>query len=258
MNSGFYSAYAGFAARMDELELVANNLANVNTTGFRAEHEFFRSFSAKLAGETPLPAMITVSQAVQRTANQFGLLGGSRTDLSQGNLQMTGNDTDLALEGPGFFAVQTKNGLRYTRDGGFRLDKNRNLVTQQGDQILSQQPNGRPQPIQIPNGTPTISSDGSVSVDGALVAKLRIEEFPPSTQLQKEGDNYFTSPAVAAAKPAVNTTVRQGSLETSNSDPIRGAVTLIDLQRTAQIMEKALSIFHNDFNRTAAQDLPRV
>ncbi|HZW05273.1 MAG TPA: flagellar basal body protein, partial [Candidatus Nitrosotalea sp.] len=95
MNSGFYSAYAGFAARMDELEVVANNLANVNTVGFKAEHEFYRSFAASLTGENPQPAMITVSQAVQNAANQFGVLGGTRMDLSEGSLQTTGNDTDV-------------------------------------------------------------------------------------------------------------------------------------------------------------------
>ena len=257
MNSGFYSAYAGFAARMDQLEVVANNLANVNTAGFKAEREFYRSFAASLTEENPPAAMMTVSQAVQQAANQFGVLGGTHMDLSQGNLEMTGNDTDVALEGSGFLAVLTKNGLRYTRNGSFRLDNNRNLVTQQGDQVLSQQPNGRPQPIQIPSGAPTIGPDGSVSVNGALVAKLRVEEFPANTPLKQEGDTYVTAP-VGAGKAAVNTTVRQGALETSNSDPIRGTIALIDLQRTAQIMEKVLSIFHNEFNKTAAQDLPRV
>jgi flagellar basal-body rod protein FlgF len=257
MNSGFYSAFTAFAARTDELQVVANNLANVNTAGFKAERQFYRSFTASLAVENPPGPMLTVSQAVQQAANQFGVLGGTHMDLSQGNLEMTGNDTDVALQGSGFLAVLTKNGVRYTRNGSFRLDKDRNLVTQQGDRVLSQQPVGRDQPIQIPTGTPTISPDGSVSVNGALVAKLRIEEFPPNTPLTQQGDTYVTAP-VGAGKAAVNTTVLQGSLETSNSDAIRGTVALIDLERTSQIMEKALAIFHNEFNRTAAQDLPRV
>jgi flagellar basal-body rod protein FlgF len=257
MNSGFYSAWAGFAARMDELEVVANNLANVNTAGFKAQREFYRSFAASLNAQNPAPAMMTVSQAVHQAVNQFGILGGTRMDLSQGTLEMTANDTDVALEGPGFFAVLTKDGVRYTRDGSFRLDQSRNLVTQQGDQVLSGQPNRQPQPIQIPSGSVTISADGSVSVAGALVAKLRVEDFPPNTPLKQEGDTYITAPD-GAGKPPVNTTVRQGALETSNSNAIRSTVTLIDLQRTSQMMEKALSIFHNEFNKAAAQDLPRI
>ena len=94
-------------------------------------------------------------------------------------------------------------------------------------------------------------------MDGALVAKLRLEDFPPNTPLKQEGDTYLTAPE-GAGKPPVNTTVRQGALETSNSDAIRSTVALIDLQRTSQLMEKALSIFHNEFNKTAAQELPRI
>src|SRR5882757_7482444 len=258
MNTGFYSAYAGFAARMDELDVVANNLANVNTSGFKAQREFYRSFTASLTESRPPAAMLTVSQAVQQASNQFGILGGTHMDLAQGSLQMTGNDTDVALEGSGFLAVLTKDGVRYTRNGGFRLDKSRNLVTQQGDQVLSEQPSGRPpQPIQIPSGIVNISPDGSISVDGALVAKLRVDDFPSGTRFKQEGDTYITAPG-ATPKPAVDATVRQGALESSNSDPIRSTVALLALQRTAQIMEKALSIFHNEFNKTAAQTLPQV
>jgi flagellar basal-body rod protein FlgF/flagellar basal-body rod protein FlgG len=258
VNTGFYSAYAGFAARMDELEVVANNLSNVNTAGFKAQREFYRSFTASLTEEPPVPAMLTVSQAIQQAANQFGILGGTHMDLAQGSLQMTGNDTDVALEGSGFFAVLTANGVRYTRNGGFRLDKTRHLVTQQGDQVLSQQPaGGPPQPIQVPSGIVNISPDGSISVEGTLVAKLRIDDFPRGTQFKQEGDAYITAPG-ATPTAAVDTSVRQGALETSNSDPIRSTVTLMALQRTAQIMERALSIFHNEFNKTAAQTLPQV
>jgi flagellar basal-body rod protein FlgF/flagellar basal-body rod protein FlgG len=249
MNSGFYAAYAGFAARMDALDLVANNLANTSTSGFKAQHEFYRSFAAWLQPSLTTP----INQAV----NQFGVLGGAKLDLSQGNVQPTGNDTDVALQGPGFFAVLTKNGVRYTRDGSFQLDKDRNLITSQGDKVLSEQPNHRNQPIQIPSGKLTISPDGSISVDGSLVAKLRIEDFPANTPLTQEGNTYLIAPE-GAGNPPQSTSVQQGSLEASNSDPVRTTVALIDLQRTAQIMERALSIFHNEFNKTAAQDLPRV
>jgi len=249
MNSGFYSAYAGFAARMDALDVIANNLANASTSGFKAEREFYRSFSAWLQPSLTTP----INQAV----NQFGVLGGARLDLSQGTVEPTGSETDFALEGPGFFAVLTKNGLRYTRDGSFHLDSTRHLITEQGDQVLSEQPNRLNKPIQIPTGKINISSDGSISVDGALVTKLRVEDFPPNIPLVQEGNTYFIAPD-GAGKPPASTTVQQGSLEKSNSDPVRTTVALIDLQRTAQIMERALSIFHNEFNRTAAQDLPKV
>jgi len=94
-------------------------------------------------------------------------------------------------------------------------------------------------------------------VDGSMVGRLKITEFAPDAQLTPEGSSYFAATA-GAGKTAANPMVRQGALETSNSNPVQAAVTLIDLQRTAQMMEKALSIFHNEFNKTAAQDLPRV
>ncbi len=244
MDSGFYSAFAGLAARMDALDVVANNLANISTTGFKAQHEFYRSFSAWLQPSLTTP----INQAV----NQFGVLGGASLDLSPGTLQPTGNDTDVALQGAGFFTIQTKNGVRYTRSGNFALNTQRQLVTVQGDLVLGEQG-----PIQLPAGQPSISPDGTISVDGTLVSKLKITDFPPNTPLTMEGNSYFVAPD-NAAKPAADASVRQGTLEASNSDPVRGAVELIEVQRTAGLMEKALSIFHNEFNRVAAQQIPQV
>src|SRR5271163_4010326 len=127
MNSGFYSAFTGYAARIDALDVVANNLANASTNGFKAQHAFYRSFSEWLEPSPDTPMNLAV--------NQYGVLGGTRLDLSQGTALATGNDTDVALQGTGFFAVLTAAGIRYTRDGSFVVDKNRNLVTQKGDQV---------------------------------------------------------------------------------------------------------------------------
>ncbi len=244
MNSGFYSAYAGFAARMDALELIANNLANANTVGFKSQHEFYRSFAAWLQPSLSTP----INDAV----NHYGVLGGARLDLSPSSLEPTGNDTDVALEGKGFFTVQSKTGLRYTRAGNFSLNAQRQLVSAQGDLVQGSQG-----AIQIPAGQLSISPDGTISVDGTLVSKLKIADFAPNTQLVPEGSTYFAAPQ-GSAKPAADVNVRQGDLESSNSDPVRSSVALIELQRTAQFMEKAMSIFHNEFNRTAAVQIPQV
>jgi flagellar basal-body rod protein FlgF len=244
MNSGFYSAFAAFAARTDALEMLANNVANASTVGFKASHAFYRSFDSwtQPFDATPL------NQAI----NHFGVLGGAHLDLSPGNIEPTGNDTDAALEGTGFFTIQAANGIRYTRAGNFSLNAQRQLVTAQGDLVLGEQG-----PIQIPAGQLSISADGTISVDGVLVSKLKIADAVPTTQLTAEGKNYFVIPA-AAVKDATTVTVRQGNLEMSNSDPVRSTVSIIELQRTAEMMEKALSIFHNEFNKTAAQQIPVV
>jgi flagellar basal-body rod protein FlgF/flagellar basal-body rod protein FlgG len=244
MDSGFYATFTGLSTRMDELELIANNLANTSTTGFKAHLSFYRSLPAWLQP--------SLSNSLNSVVNQFGVLGGERIDLAPGNLQTTGNPTDVALQGDGFFTVQTGNGLRYTRDGNFRLNTQRQLVTAQGDPILGDQG-----AIQIPDGPVTISQDGTLSVNGAVVSKLKITGFASPQQLKAEGSTYFAADA-GAGKVLSDAQVIQGSLESSNSNPIRATISLMELQRTAQIMEKALYIFHNEFNRSAAQDIGRV
>ena len=108
MSSGLYAAGAGLLARSEALDVAAANLANAGTAGYRAERDEFRSV---LLGPEALDAQLDA------TLNNFGVLGGSRLDLGQGALTPTGNPLDLAVEGDGFFAIQTKQGVRYTRDG---------------------------------------------------------------------------------------------------------------------------------------------
>lgn len=244
MDSGFYSAFTGLAARMQSLDLLANNMANVNTTGYKAQKEFYRSFAASLDNR----AMTPVNQAI----NNFGLMGGARVDLSAGSLQTTGNDTDLALDGSGFFVVNTEGGMRYTRNGNFSLNASRQLVDSKGNLVQ-----GQDGPIQLPSGNLTISTDGTISVDGALVTQLKTVDFAPGTRLSPEGNTDLVAAADAQALPS-SAQIRQGMLEGSNSDPITSAVALIDLQRNAEMMQRALTIFNTDFNQTAVQELPRV
>jgi flagellar basal-body rod protein FlgF/flagellar basal-body rod protein FlgG len=244
MDSGFYSAFTGLAARMQSLDLVANNLANVNTAGYKSQKEFYRAFTSSLNNEWLTP--------VNKAINDYGLIGGARMDLTAGSMQPTGNDTDMAIDGSAFFSVKTKSGVRYTRNGNFSLNTQRQLIDPQGNLLL-----GEDGPIQIPTGKMTVSTDGTISVDGALVAKLKIVNFAPGTTLTPEGNTDFTAPP-AAEKPAPDSNVRQGVLESSNSDPISSAVALIDLQRNAEMMQRALSIFNTDFNQTAVQELPKV
>src|ERR1700757_5267385 len=108
MDSGYYAAMTGLVARSQALDKAASNLANTQTPGYRAEREYFRSV---LLGPDALDSQLG------KTVNNYGLLGGDRLNLAQGPLQQTGNPLDLAIEGQGFFQIQTASGLRYTRDG---------------------------------------------------------------------------------------------------------------------------------------------
>jgi len=244
MDSGYYAACAGLAAQTQALELVANNLANLGTAGYRGQQATFRSL---LAG-----GGIVAGNPLNAAVNDFGVLGGSRIDRASGSLNATGNPLDLGVAGAGFFAVQTNNGIAYTRNGGFHATPGGQLVTLQGYPVLGEQGT-----ITIPNGSVAVSADGTLSVDGAVVAKLRLAEFAPNTSLEAVGSALYAAPA-GAELPAASSSVRQGMLEDSNVSPVTGVVQLITIQRNAEMMQRALTMFDSQFNQTAVQDLPRV
>ncbi len=245
MDSGYYAAVTGLIARSQALDIAATNLANAQTPGYRAEQEYFR---AALLG--PDAADSQLGAAV----NHFGLLGGDHLNLEQGALQSTGNPLDLAIEGAGFFQIQTPSGLRYTRDGGFHRAPNGRLVTAAGDAVLST----AGQPIPVPPGQVSVGVDGALSVAGGVVARVGVFTFPAGTQLTPEGANRYVAPEDAQPVASPGASVRQGAIETANQGMIPGTLNLILVQREAEMMQKALTIFHTDFNKFATEDLPRV
>ncbi len=245
MDSGYYAAMAGLVARTQALDTAASNLANAQTPGYRAEREYFRSV---------LVAPQALDSQLGRTLNNFGLLGGDRLSTAQGALQQTGNPLDLAIEGQGFFQIQTSAGIRYTRDGSFHRSQAGILVTAAGEPVLSDQ--GRPVPI--PPGDPSVGADGVLSVAGGAVARVGVVDFSEGTQLTPEGANRYVAPQGSAPAPARTAVLHQGAIESANQDSIRGTLDLIVMQRQAEMMQKALTVFHTEFNKFASEDLPRV
>jgi flagellar basal-body rod protein FlgF/flagellar basal-body rod protein FlgG len=232
-------------ARMQALDTAANNLANTNTNGFRAEQDFFRN---TLTGPDALDSQLDTA------VNNYGVLGGNRVDLGQGQLSDTGNPLDVAMEGPGFFQIQRPDKtVVYTRDGSFLRSTKGVLVNGKGEPVL----NTQGKPITIPTGPVTIASDGTISVGGAVVAKIGMVDFPTGTPLVPDGVSQYTAPA-KAAKASSTASLHQGMLEGSNQDVVRGTLQLILVQRQAEMMQKALSVFGNDLDLHASQDLPRV
>jgi flagellar basal-body rod protein FlgF len=245
MDSGFYAATTGLVARSQALDTAASNLANAQTPGFRAEREYFR---AVLLGPD------STDSQLGETVNDYGLLGGDRISLAQGALQTTGNPLDLALEGPGFFAVDTKNGVRYTRNGSFHRSQKGLLVTEVGEPVLS--PDRKP--IALPPGDVAIGSNGVLSVAGGAAGAVGVFDFAPDVDLKPEGANRYIAPAQAKPQPASGTEVHQGALESANEDVIQGTMDLILTERQFDMMQRALTIFHTEFNKTASEDIPRV
>jgi flagellar basal-body rod protein FlgF/flagellar basal-body rod protein FlgG len=244
LDSGFYAACAGLKAQTQALEVVANNLANLNTSGYRGQAPTFRSLLVSAGGAESNP--------LNRAINDFNVLGGSRVDLGPGSLERTGNPFDLAIEGNGFFAVETKAGTLYTRNGGFQVSREGELITGDGDRVLGEQG-----PIRVPSGTASISADGTLSVNGAVAGKLRVVEFAPGSLLVPQGGSYYAA-AGGSPQPAGGAYVRQGMVEASNVNPVSAMVGLIAVQRHAEMLQRALSLFHSEFNRIAADELPRV
>ncbi len=245
MDSGYYAAMTGLLARTQALDTAAANLANAQTPGYRAEREYFRSV---LLGPDALNSQLG------QTVNNFGLLGGNRLNLGQGPLQQTGNPLDLGVEGPGFFQIQTANGLRYTRDGSFHRSQAGLLVTEKGEPVLS----STGKPIPVPPGDVSVGANGVLSVAGGAVATVGVFTFASGVQLTPEGANRYIAPQGSTPALSTDAAIHQGALESANEDAIQGTLDLIVMQRQAEMMQKALTVFHTEFNKFATEDLPRV
>ncbi len=246
MNSGYYAACTGLMARTEALETIANNLANASTTGFRASHNIFSSLLQTTA-DSPLSVL-------NQDANDYGVLSGTQLDTTQGALVRTGNELDLAMEGPGYFAVQTATGPVYTRGGNFRVSPVGILTTAAGDPVMGD--NNRP--ITVIGGPVSISPDGTISTNGAISGRMKMVEFPPTVDVQIAGGSYYTVAAGTVATVATKSQMRQGMLESSNVNPITSVVELITAQRQVETMRHVLTMFNGELDKTAAQDLPRI
>lgn len=246
MVRGMYTAASGALVAQSTVDTIANNLANVNTAGFkrtllqvqaqpnRALYRFQtdpgKSSGARAGG---LPAQVPIG-ALGSGAQVYD----TPADYEQGLIATTGNDLDVALSGPGFFAIRDGNGaLRYTRDGAFVRDQNGFLTAQNGDRVLGR--NGAP--IVLPqSGKVEIARDGTISVDGRGYDRLRLVEFGNLTALRPEGANRFADTGAAGPRNAANTSAIQGSLEKSNADVVRSMVDLIAAQRWFDANEKSI------------------
>lgn len=245
MNSGLYSACAGLTARSQALDTIAANIANSSSAGFRGQENIFGTVLAEAAHHG---RMSSLNQAT----NSFSQVAGTQMDETQGAITRTGNDLDVAIEGQGYFKVQTAKGVVYTRNGHFRLSPTGKLTTEDGDPVL-----GQAGEITLGKGKVTISADGTISCNGSISGKLSVVKFAPGTVLTSRGGAAYGAPA-GSEVPATDATVEQNALEGSNVSPIEGVVQLISAQRAAESMRHALTLIDSDMNKTAVQDLARV
>jgi flagellar basal-body rod protein FlgG len=253
-------AASGFINMQKQLDLTSNNLANVNTPGFKKDRLVFQSFlseSQKHAAEIATPPGSPADPAVRSFPRKEEPLVASEryTDFEQGAFQNTQNELDLAIEGEGFFAVRTDEGVRYTRAGNFKVGADGELVTSHGYRVLST--DGRT--ILIKEGSVNVHPDGSVFVSerkgdrpdrtsaflpgmdpSRLAGKLQVVTFRDTRVLVKEGEGLFSSQEPGRPMDPSKGKVLQGYLEQSNVNAIQEMIQLIEVMRRAQSYQKVI------------------
>lgn len=227
------SILSGTMSQEMRLEILSNNMANANTVGFK-EDRVFR------IPETPASVWnnLSANQTKDVSINNISSLPvGTFTNFEQGQLKETGNVLDMALEGEGFFSVQTSKGMQYTRKGSFALDSNGTLVTQEGYPVLGK---GGSQ-IQISGQQVVVDPNGAIIVDDVEVGALNIVEFANKTGLLKTGDSIYSqqNPKDPGA-PAKKTVVQQRFIEGSNVDPVKMMTEMINVMRGYESYQKVL------------------
>jgi len=235
--------YVGLSRQMvlkRQMDIVANNIANADTNGFKVE--------SLMTKEVPGPPAFTLEGP--RPIKFVGDDGVAR-DFGQGALRRTDAPFDMAVDGQGFFKVTTKAGERFTRDGHFRLDDNGNLTTQGGDPVAD---DGGGQIVLDPlKGEVTVAADGTVSQGTDRVAKIGVYQFANLGALEKTGDNLYKNSSNQQPTPATAAKVRQGMLEGSNVNSILEITRMIEVSRayeqTSQMMSSQADLSRNSVAR---------
>lgn len=236
MNGGMYSALTGNMVAQQRLEVLTNNLANINTAGFKRDRMVFSSVLATVKNPSQEAVSLTAAQAAPALSS-----ASFATDYSAGPLKQTGNTLDLALEGDGFFVVNTPQGRAFTRQGNFHLDANNKLVNADGYDVLA---NGGP--VTIRGGKIVIDSKGGVFADGRQVGTLEIVDFPKPYPLQKAGSVQFVPDGTGGSEqPAKSVNIKQGYIEDSNVNPLVEMAQLIETYRYYESCVKAIQNFDN-------------
>jgi flagellar basal-body rod protein FlgF len=238
--------YVGLSRQMilqRELDIVANNLANVDTVGFKLESMITNPDPLPLASPSGLPTTVT-----------FAMQGGVERDFTQGPLIQTNAALDVAIQGRGFFEISTASGPRYTRDGRFRLDPTGRLVTQDGDPVQNGGADITLNPLLGPIG---ISSSGVISQAGQIVGQLPVVDFASLSALSKDGNNLFRNDSNLAPQAATDATLSQGMIETSNVEPVKEITKLIQINRAYDAISNMMAS-NATLSQTAIQRLGAV
>jgi len=239
------SAASGLRARMESLEMLANNLANAATGGYKADREFYSLYIAPEA----------VDPSSSSSPDTLPVIERHWTDFSQGLLRSTGNPLDVAFMSKGFFSVQGPTGPLYTRNGNFRLSPQGVLTTPEGYPVRA---TGGGAIRSVSEKPLEFAPDGTVTQEGALLGKLELVDFNRVDALVKQGNAYFRNVDPKVAPPtAAAAQLEQGKLESSNVPTAEGAVRLVGVMRQFEMLQKAIAL-GSEMNRRAVEEVARV
>lgn len=225
----------GLFRQEKQYHIIANNLSNIETTGYKKDVPIFWRI---------------MTEASNKYSNPNTDI--SATLFEQGDLKRTGNPLDLAIDGEGFFKVQTPWGVRYTRSGNFQLNREGKLVQSNGFPVL-----GQGGEIALGSGSIVVATDGSIRVNGVEQGKIALVTFPDLTSLKKEGQTLFEAEDPQEEKEAVDSTIHQGSLELSNVDSMEEMVQLLDCLHTFEACQKVVQA-NDEMDDKAINQLGRL
>ena len=243
MSGEIISILSGARAQEIRLEVLSNNIANVNTVGFKED----RVFRIPATPSSGLEEISSASLEATPLSDNSSPPICTFTNFEQGHMKGTGNALDVALDGEGFFSIQMPDGIQYTRKGNFLLNSNGTLVTQEGYPVLGK---GGSE-IQISGHEVVVASSGAVIVDGVEVDSLNIVDFADKKKLLKKGESLY-SPIDPNDKgsPAEKTMVQQGFIEASNVDSIKAMTEMIDVIRGYESYQKILQSMNETNSKT--------
>ncbi|TYP58804.1 flagellar basal-body rod protein FlgF [Thermosediminibacter litoriperuensis] len=261
MIRGLYTSASGMLVEMARTDVISNNLANVNTTGFKKDRAVFRAFPEmnihRFDDPEPAGAGFKIDPVPFIGALGTGaVLDEIHVDFTQGRIEMTSNPLDLAIEDTAagersFFEIQTPEGVRYTRDGSFTIDAGGFLVTREGYYVMGE--NG---PVNLKEGSKVvINTRGEVYLDGQLVDRLRIAAFPAGSLLEKQGDNLYS--AQEGVPLPADARIIQGALERSNVNAVSEMVSLISAFRAYEANQRVVKA-HDDTLASAVNEIARI
>ncbi len=252
MLRGLYTAYTGMRNEQYRMDIMSNNLANADTTGFKKEGSTSQAYAEVMAVKIK---DVSENPNTPRRLGKMSLgvkIGETFTDFSQGSLRDTGNTYDIAIGGSGFFNIEFTNkagetSTKYTRDGGFTITKDGYLVTKDGDYVLGE--NGRIQ-LSTTAGTTVFDRSGNIFQDDRLVASLKITDFEDTNYLTHYGETMWDAKEGAVEQDAEDAQIYQGYLEMSNASVVKEMVNMITISRQYESNQKMLTTFDESLEKS--------